>query len=65
MMKRSGNIVDIPVGKGTLGWVLDALKNPIDGNSGLKDASCSCIEVKPWNCPIKIRLLNLRSSTRT
>ena len=41
IVKRTGNIVDVPVGKGTLGRVLDALGNPIDGKGGLKDVSRS------------------------
>ncbi len=40
------NIVDVPVGKGTLGRVLDALGNPIDGKDGLKDVTRSRVEVK-------------------
>ena len=30
-VKRTGTIVDVPVGKGLLGRVVDALGNPIDG----------------------------------
>ena len=46
IVKRTGNIVDVPVGKGTLGRVLDALGNPIDGKGTLKDVSRSRVEVK-------------------
>lgn len=46
VVKRTGNIVDVPVGKGTLGRVLDALGNPIDGKGGLKDVSRSLVETK-------------------
>ena len=46
IVKRTGNIVDVPVGKGTLGRVLDALGNPIDGKGALKDVSRSRVEVK-------------------
>ena len=46
IVKRTGNIVDVPVGKGTLGRVLDALGNPIDGKGVLKDVSRSRVEVK-------------------
>jgi len=46
IVKRTGNIVDVPVGKGTLGRVLDALGNPIDGKGGLKDVTRSRVEVK-------------------
>ena len=31
VVKRTGAIVDVPVGKGILGRVVDALGNPIDG----------------------------------
>src|SRR3546814_19199621 len=30
-VKRTGTIVDVPVGKGLLGRVVDGLGNPIDG----------------------------------
>ena len=30
-VKRTGNIVDVPVGETLLGRVVDALGNPIDG----------------------------------
>ena len=30
-MKRTGTIVDVPIGDGCLGRVVDALGNPIDG----------------------------------
>ncbi|HEY5048606.1 MAG TPA: F0F1 ATP synthase subunit alpha [Rhizomicrobium sp.] len=36
-VKRTGAIVDTPVGKGLLGRVLDALGNPIDGNGDIAD----------------------------
>jgi len=35
-VKRTGEIVDIPVGMGLLGRVVDALGNPIDGKGPLK-----------------------------
>jgi F-type H+-transporting ATPase subunit alpha len=31
VVKRTGTIVDVPVGKGLLGRVVDGLGNPIDG----------------------------------
>ncbi len=31
IVKRTGSIVDVPVGAGLLGRVVDALGNPIDG----------------------------------
>jgi F0F1-type ATP synthase alpha subunit len=39
IVKRTGSIVDVPVGKATLGRVLDALGQPIDGKGGLTDVS--------------------------
>ena len=35
-VKRTGSIVDVPVGKELLGRVVDALGNPIDGKENLK-----------------------------
>ena len=35
-VKRTGSIVDVPIGKGLLGRVVDALGNPIDGKGPLK-----------------------------
>ena len=35
-VKRTGAIVDVPVGKELLGRVVDALGNPIDGKESLK-----------------------------
>src|ERR1700684_429463 len=40
-VKRTGAIVDVPVGKGLLGRVVDALGNPIDGKGPLKDVTRS------------------------
>lgn len=45
-VKRVGKIVEVPVGKGLLGRVVDALGNPIDGKGPLKDVSYQRIEVK-------------------
>ena len=36
-VKRTGAIVDFPVGKGLLGRVVDALGNPIDGKGAITD----------------------------
>nr|WP_294849173.1 F0F1 ATP synthase subunit alpha [uncultured Sphingomonas sp.] len=44
--KRTGTIVDVPVGKGLLGRVVDALGNPIDGKGPLKDVTRARVEVK-------------------
>ena len=40
-VKRTGAIVDVPVGKGLLGRVVDALGNPIDGKGPIQPASAS------------------------
>jgi F-type H+-transporting ATPase subunit alpha len=45
-VKRTGTIVDVPVGKGLLGRVVDALGNPIDGKGPLKDVQRTRVEVK-------------------
>jgi F-type H+-transporting ATPase subunit alpha len=45
-VSRTGNIVDVPVGKGLLGRVVDALGNPIDGKGPIVAAERRLIEVK-------------------
>ncbi len=45
-VKRTGNIVEVPVGKGLLGRVVDALGNPIDGKGPIKADSQSRVDVK-------------------
>jgi F-type H+-transporting ATPase subunit alpha len=45
-VKRTGAIVEVPVGKGLLGRVVDALGNPIDGKGPLKDVKMTRVEVK-------------------
>jgi F-type H+-transporting ATPase subunit alpha len=45
-VKRTGAIVDAPVGKGLLGRVVDALGNPIDGKGPLIDVKRTRVEVK-------------------
>ncbi len=45
-VKRTGSIVDVPVGKGLLGRVVDALGNPIDGKGEIKDVERKRVEVK-------------------
>ncbi|MEE8271794.1 MAG: F0F1 ATP synthase subunit alpha, partial [Alphaproteobacteria bacterium] len=45
-VKRTGAIVDVPIGKGLLGRVVDALGNPIDGKGPLEDTERSRVEVK-------------------
>ncbi len=46
VVKRTGTIVDVPVGKGLLGRVVDALGNPIDGKGPIVAASRQRVEVK-------------------
>ncbi|WP_374447873.1 F0F1 ATP synthase subunit alpha, partial [Stella sp.] len=46
VVKRTGAIVDAPVGKGLLGRVVDALGNPIDGKGPLTDVTRTRVEVK-------------------
>ncbi|MEM6681869.1 MAG: F0F1 ATP synthase subunit alpha [Pseudomonadota bacterium] len=45
-VKRTGTIVDVPVGKGLLGRVVDALGNPIDGKGPIEDVSRARVETK-------------------
>ena len=45
-VKRTGTIVDVPVGKGLLGRVVDGLGNPIDGKGPLVDVKRMRVEVK-------------------
>ncbi|EME70371.1 F0F1 ATP synthase subunit alpha [Paramagnetospirillum caucaseum] len=46
VVKRTGSIVDVPVGKGLLGRVVDALGNPIDGKGPIEAASRQRVDVK-------------------
>ena len=45
-VKRTGAIVDVPVGRGLLGRVVDALGNPIDGKGPIESSERSRVEVK-------------------
>jgi len=45
-VKRTGTIVDVPVGKGLLGRVVDALGNPIDGKGPIEETERRRVEVK-------------------
>ena len=45
-VKRTGAIVDVPVGKGLLGRVVDALGNPIDGKGPIFYEKRSRVDVK-------------------
>ncbi|MBF0129198.1 MAG: F0F1 ATP synthase subunit alpha [Alphaproteobacteria bacterium] len=46
VVKRTGSIVDVPVGKGLLGRVVDALGNPIDGKGPLVNVERRRADVK-------------------
>ncbi|ADV22986.1 ATP synthase subunit alpha, mitochondrial [Cryptococcus gattii Ru294] len=45
-VKRTGQIVDVPVGPGLLGRVVDALGNPIDGKGPIKAAGRTKAQLK-------------------
>jgi len=45
-VKRTGRIVEVPVGPELLGRVVDALGNPIDGKGPIKAKATSRVEVK-------------------
>jgi len=45
-VKRTGTIVDVPVGRGLLGRVVDGLGNPIDGKGPIVSDQRSRVEVK-------------------
>ncbi len=45
-VKRTGAIVDVPVGKELLGRVVDALGNPIDGKGPIKTSKRMRVDVK-------------------
>ncbi len=46
VVARTGEIVDVPVGKGLLGRVVDALGNPIDGKGPIVATEKRLVEVK-------------------
>ena len=46
IVKRTGSIVDVPVGKGMLGRVVDALGLPIDGKGPLSQVTRRRVEIK-------------------
>ncbi|MBT5658616.1 MAG: F0F1 ATP synthase subunit alpha, partial [Rhodospirillaceae bacterium] len=45
-VKRTGAIVEVPIGKGLLGRVVDGLGNPIDGKGPIEDAKMGQVEIK-------------------
>tara|TARA_R110000868_G_scaffold218576_2_gene469145 strand:+ start:73596 stop:75158 length:1563 start_codon:yes stop_codon:yes gene_type:complete len=44
-VKRTNRIMEVPVGKGLLGRVVDGLGNPIDGKGALKDVEYRRVEI--------------------
>src|SRR5260370_25891515 len=46
MVKRTGAIVEVPVGRGLLARVVDALGNPLDGKGPLSDVKRMRVAVK-------------------
>lgn len=46
IVRRTGTIVEVPVGKELLGRVVDGLGNPIDGKGPLKTKKTSRVEIK-------------------
>jgi proton translocating ATP synthase F1 alpha subunit len=46
IVKRTGSIVDVPVGKGMLGRVVDGLGNPIDGKGPIPNVTPRRVELK-------------------
>src|SRR3546814_1385666 len=45
-VKRTGTIVDVPVGMGLLGRVVDGLGNPIDGKGPIDSTERRRVEIK-------------------
>src|ERR1700759_222298 len=45
-VRQTGEIVSVPVGKGLLGRVVDALGNPIDGKGPIKATETKRVDVK-------------------
>jgi len=46
VVRRTGTIVDVPIGKGLLGRVVDALGNPIDGKGPIEYTERRRVEIK-------------------
>ncbi|MGL4371433.1 MAG: F0F1 ATP synthase subunit alpha, partial [Alphaproteobacteria bacterium] len=46
LVRRTGTIMEVPVGKGLLGRVVDGLGNPIDGKGPLQDVNTMRVERK-------------------
>jgi len=46
LVRRTGRIVEVPVGEGLLGRVVDALGNPIDGKGPIESSESRRVELK-------------------
>jgi len=46
LVRRTGRIIDVPVGEGLLGRVVDALGNPIDGQGAIETRERRRVEIK-------------------
>ena len=46
LVKRTGRIIEVPVGMGLLGRVVDALGNPIDGKGPIQSTETRRVELK-------------------
>merc|ERR1711872_19409 len=62
IVKRTGAIVDVPVGEGLLGRVVDALGNPIDGKGPIVESTRQRVGVK---APGIIPRTSVRDSMQT
>ena len=62
-VKRTGAIVDVPVGRGLLGRVVDALGNPIDGKGPIEATSRPRASSRASRCTSRCRRAS-RPSTR-
>ena len=65
IVKRTGAIVDVPVGIELLGRVVDALGNPIDGKVRLLLYSCSIANKTSFNSKIKLLVKNIMKHIHT
>jgi len=64
-VKRTGTIVDVPVGKALLGRVMDGLGNPIDGKGDLGATERRLAELKaPGIIPRRRNLRNPQAADR-
>ena len=53
LVRRTGRIIEVPVGDAMLGRVVDALGNPIDGKGAIETDQTRLVEIKadPLECP--------------